>query len=90
MKKYRRKPAVVDAWQWPEIPDDTEAVTAHEDKWGSYHLVRVKTGVDAEIREEGDWLIREADGEFHLCKPDIFDALYEVDMSKPNMGVYAI
>lgn len=28
---------------------------------------------------EGDWVIRGVQGEFYPCKPDIFDATYEVE-----------
>ena len=30
------------------------------------------------IATEGDWIIKGVQGEFYACKPDIFDATYEL------------
>lgn len=29
------------------------------------------------VASQGDWIIKEIEGEFYACKPDIFEATYE-------------
>lgn len=33
--------------------------------------------------QPGDWIIRGVQGEFYPCKPDIFDATYELVVGEP-------
>ena len=73
--KYRKKPVVIDAWPWPEIPP--EAVDDVDDMGGliTYHMVSTLEGNMK--RNKGDWLIQGVRGEFYPCKPDIFAQTYE-------------
>lgn len=77
MKKYRKKPVVIEAKQWFEHGDHPEVLKSDmyppplgvirtlEDK-NSFHIV-----------SPGDWVIKGVKGEFYACKPDIFELTYE-------------
>lgn len=88
MPKFRKKPVVVEARQftsnmtYKDVNDivhwcggffhtDNEGVTIGiktlEDKSYSYHYASL-----------GDWIIKGVAGEFYPCKPDIFEATYEL------------
>ncbi|KKK84672.1 hypothetical protein LCGC14_2780980 [marine sediment metagenome] len=83
MGKYRKKPVVIEAVQW-----DGESGTANEFIGEAYggdweyataansailiHALDGKTLCQVE-----DWIIKEGNGIFSLCKPDIFEATYE-------------
>jgi len=77
MKKYRKKPVVIEAMQfwvnsfegWPfGVYKDNESPTGYaiDTLEGSYHVT------------EGDWIIKGIKGELYPCKPDIFNATYEL------------
>lgn len=77
--KYRKKPVVIDAWQWnsgasfehaPEWMVDT---VVH---WNSKSL-QIHTLEGVMTASPGDWIIRGIHGELYPCKPDIFEACYE-------------
>lgn len=85
MGRYRKKPIEIEAFRFlgesnmnPSVPSwFVEAVLA-----GS---VKADTdGVDITTLEgvmranAGDWIIRGVKGELYPCKPDIFDATYEI------------
>ena len=87
--KYRKKPVVIDAWQ---LPDGKNAdlqlggwavappwvrgiVYVAED--GNNHI-DIKTLEGTMRASPGDWIIRGIKGEFYPCKPDIFEATYEL------------
>lgn len=75
--KYRKKPVVIEAFQWmlDEVPDwckkqevyiDVDTCTAH---------IHTLEGVMA--AKPGDWIIKGIKGEVYPCRPDIFEATYE-------------
>jgi len=79
MAKFRKKPVVVDAFQWTvdEAPDWWKLRT---DKT----MINVQTGSVFIPTLEGthetrvdDFIIRGIKGELYPCKPDIFEATYE-------------
>lgn len=81
MRKFRKKPVVIEAIRWDV---DLECEAAIE-KWGCKFQVR-PDNPDYLIIEtlEGlmqvnpwDWIIKGVKGEFYPCKPDIFAATYE-------------
>lgn len=93
MAKYRKKPVVIEAFQWTGGPDQTEdpiwAIEAIRDgrivfegKSETFCLV-VRTLEDGRdwkakhVASPGDWIIRGIKGELYPCKPDIFKATYE-------------
>ena len=79
MKRYRKKPVVIEAIQFTGT------------NWGEIHRwirdmadistvidgIAIKTLEGRMVADVGDWIIRGLKGEFYPCKPDIFDATYE-------------
>jgi len=47
-------------------------------EWGSDRRLVIPTLEGRMIAEPGDWIIKGIKGEFYPCKPDIFEATYEV------------
>ena len=87
MARYRKKPVVIEAVQYegdfqvidkwlndlgyPE--DDGPGVWQNDDE-----SIGILT-LEGEMRGNvGDWIIRGVKGEFYPCKPDIFEATYEL------------
>jgi len=79
--KFRKKPVVIDAWQWNNQPsrhwpewlacDPQDRITLS----GLGFCIHTMEGVM--IAEIGDWIIKGIKGELYPCKPDIFEATYE-------------
>ncbi len=83
MEKYRKKPVVIDAWQWngqsrSNWPGIIATGTVTEIRDGHKIVeLRIKT-LEGEMRaDRGDWFICGVKGELYPCKPDIFAATYE-------------
>lgn len=88
MKRYRKKPIVIDAIQfngtresgdairnvWPEV---TFGIT--EGKYGFTWdgTLQIPTLEGIMKAKAGDWIICGVKGEIYPCKPDIFEATYE-------------
>lgn len=78
--KYRKKPVVIDAFQWtgpehmgyPEWMGDPMDVEV--DDHGHMLIHTLEGTMEA---SHGDWIIRGVKGEIYPCKPDIFEATYE-------------
>jgi len=87
MNKYRKKPVVIDAWQFTKesykggIPQFIRKAKNVE-LWSQYGgdviggEIQTLEGVMAIF--ENDYIIKGVQGEFYPCKPDIFEATYEV------------
>ena len=93
MKKYRKKPVVIEAVQWTgnnlrEIiaftdgqPDTRKTYTGM--KWEEYEDLVSKRGLiiftleGKHIASVGDFIIKGIQGEYYPCKPEIFLASYE-------------
>jgi uncharacterized 10.3 kDa protein in GP2-GP6 intergenic region len=83
--KYRKKPLVIDAWQFNKENYKNGVPPLFRDKsisyWSQYGgdviggTVKTLEG-EMEI-SENDWIIRGVNGEFYPCKPDIFEKTYE-------------
>jgi hypothetical protein len=80
MPKFRKKPIVIEAWEW----DGNTAVDTRPDwvRVGDYQTTAdrelvVPTRAGVRYAAPGDWIIRNAMGEIYLCKPHIFHAGYE-------------
>lgn len=86
--KFRKKPIVVEAVRWTgknreEIRTfcsrDAFSTPARQDtegrttKWSL--LIDSLEGIM--YAETGDYIIKDANGEFYLCKPDVFAKTYE-------------
>lgn len=87
MKKYRKKPIVVNAEQWnPDMKNwpgrgiqDSLGVIWEFNFEGHVcnGIVTTIHGQETEVAI-GDWVIQEPDGKhYYPCKPDIFEATYE-------------
>lgn len=89
MKKYIRKPVAVEAFQWKgdvnDFPDGAEfikcsgVVVYHPitgQPMGEEHWVWIKTPHGSQKVYLDEWIVREANGDFSVCKND-FDALYD-------------
>ena len=81
--KYRKKPVVIEAMQLKAGMTDKEVVKiakwcggspAASDQW---HIV-IHTLEGDMTADQGDYIIKGVKGEFSPCKPDIFDATYEI------------
>ena len=83
--KYKKKPVVIDAWQFtkenyaqgvPQLFRDASIIY-----WSQYdgNVIKgeIKTLEGIMQISENDWIIRSVHGEYYPCKPDIFDATYE-------------
>lgn len=87
--KYRKKPVIIEAFQWTggaeqgEDPDWVVKAIMDGDAWFENQgtpsvkfMIRTLEGVhEASI---GDYIIRGIAGEIYPCKPDIFEATYEL------------
>lgn len=84
IKKYRKKPVVIEAVQWKYGKGDIE-LRNFLTEWigdafltdGEYWYPGIKT-LEGDMRvNPGDYIIKGVKGEFYPCKPDIFEATYE-------------
>lgn len=85
MKKYRKKPVVIEAVKY----NKTMSIKDLESRFGLTHTqslpikIRIKDLIietlEGNMRVgDGDYIIRGVQGEFYPCKPDIFEATYEI------------
>lgn len=83
MAQYRKKPVVIEAFQWTGDVSQTE-----DPKWivdaiktgkviVEKNLVQIETLEGVMEAKSGDWIIKDVKGEIYPCKPDIFEATYE-------------
>ena len=88
MSRYRKKPVVIEAWQWTgENYAEIREFTA-----GSFSLANLADrakdpDITAEVFDElhstwvgvhdGDWIIKGIKNEFYPCRPDVFAETYE-------------
>lgn len=90
MAKFRKKPAVIEAWQWrpsdlgADSPDWILAAIRtdelHPEMDGTLTIRTLEDGKDGRakhVAEIHDWVIRGVAGELYACKPDIFEQTYE-------------
>ena len=78
MNKYRKKPVVIEAVQWTgdnagEMADFVPLTYGVEDD--KIVITTLEGFMTANV---GDWIIKGVAGEFYPCKPDIFEATYEI------------
>ena len=88
-RKFRKKPAVIEAMQFNGFDDYLLAVAWMKncgDTWALANEVYYKTPImisntleGAMAATPGDWIIRGIKGEFYPCKPDIFEATYDAE-----------
>lgn len=86
--KYRKKPVVIEAFrlgeEWPDWWADAVSanrVTTHNNDGryrGGPDYALIKTLEGTMRAEFNDWIIRGVKGEIYPCKPDIFEATYDL------------
>ena len=81
MAKFRKKPVVIDAWQfdgsWSSaspIVQMHSGITWTDSDGGQLSIETLEGEMTASA---GDWIIKGVKGEFYPCKPDIFAATYD-------------
>ena len=86
MSKYRKKPVVIDAWQFtkknykeraPQFIRQAKSVELWSQYGGDVIGGEIKTLEGVMTISENDYIIKGVQGEFYPCKPDIFEATYE-------------
>ncbi|KKL04906.1 hypothetical protein LCGC14_2611420 [marine sediment metagenome] len=90
MNLYRKRPIVIEAAQWTgeNGQELVEWSKGKINRWGVD-----EDGAPYEVREIivatlegvmrasiGDWIIKGVQGEFYPCKPDIFEATYDLEI----------
>lgn len=79
MAKYRKRPLVIEAFQWQgeeHPPFERLCVGRDELSVNHYNLV-IPTLEGIMYADEGDWIITGIKGEIYPCKPDVFEQTYE-------------
>jgi hypothetical protein len=80
VKKFRKKPVVIEAIQFTG-KNDKECLSfcpiARDPEDDRPNLI-IPTLEGDHLCSVGDWIIKGVKGEFYPCKPDIFDATYEL------------
>ncbi|MCA1832580.1 MAG: hypothetical protein LC750_07585 [Actinobacteria bacterium] len=79
MAKYRKKPVVIEAVQWQGTnPDEVSAFCVAGWFDGNDQSFIIPT-LEGDMRANpSDFVIKGVKGEFYPCKPDIFEATYDV------------
>ncbi len=86
--KFRQRPVVVDAIQFITAGKTNKQVLREYAEFGVWAdfpnfsmpgkvTYRIKLPLCETTLSEGEWIIRDAKGEYGLCKPDAFEATYE-------------
>ena len=81
MKKFRKKPVVIEAIQWTgeNIVDVTEFMHScsgfNINKFTKTVIIETLEGTMSASKD--DYIIKGVQGEFYPCKPDIFEQTYE-------------
>lgn len=78
--RFRRKPLVIEAMQFPYngimTKEFSEFIGVKHDE-DQYNWLDIGT-LSGTIRvRPGHWIIKRDDGDLYPCKPDIFEILYE-------------
>lgn len=87
--RFRKKPIVIDAVKWDETTETRKLLesmgmgptshSGHAQRPNECTNLRINTLEGVMRADAGDWIIKGVKGEFYPCKPDIFDATYEVE-----------
>ena len=79
--KYRKKPVVIDAMQYGPYTAPTLELTVFLQGAGaswSPEGITIPTLEGNHLARVGDFIIKGIAGEFYPCKPEIFEATYEM------------
>lgn len=81
--KYRKKPVIIDAFQWTGDPDQKEdpdwiVEAIHKGVvWFSPHEMCISTPEGIQVADIGYYIIRGVKGEIYPCRSDIFEMTYD-------------
>jgi hypothetical protein len=90
--RFRKKPVVIEAFQWRSDADPSEwpqwLRDAHEKPWEAPGAFTISLKGEPFIHtlegvhnvSDGDWIIRGVKGEIYPCKPDIFMMTYDLEV----------
>lgn len=94
MPTFRKKPVEIEARRFWGHEDLLETELA---KWcggnlewrdngegGSFPVIAIETLEGTMLAKPGDWIMCGVKGEFYPCKPDIFEATYELTSELAN------
>jgi hypothetical protein len=81
MRKFRKKPVVVEAMQWDGRTSTYQRLQGVSPtcsvQYGPGTILYVNT-LEGQMRaEKGDWIILGVNKELYSCKPDIFERTYD-------------
>lgn len=89
VKKFRKKPVVIEAIQWDRSPRTLHIMnqsgfdqTNYGEKLTDVPMIindlNIQT-LEGNLQVlDGDWIIKGINGEIYPCKPDIFEKTYEL------------
>lgn len=82
IKTFAKKPIKVQAVQWTgdnyeEIADFVGGIRSVYHLNDEYIIISYQTLKGDHCLRNGDWIIREVNGDIHRCEPDIFEKTYE-------------
>ena len=77
MKKFQKKPIIVDAFQ--VTVESLDGLESNKDFYpdSQYRYLIVRVGASEQIARIGDWVITDVFGAYHICPNSIFHRLYE-------------
>ena len=84
--KFRKKPIVIDAYQWlpdenqEQMPPAPDYLLRARTRFGRHIGWELKTLEGWYVLTPGDYLICGIKGEWYPCKPDVFHATYEPEI----------
>lgn len=102
MQSFRKKPVVIEAQQYVDAESGSEIISRIIDEGGTAslhcvdlgqpdhggHTIMIRTLEGDMHASSGDWVIRGVQGEFYPCKPEIFEATYDVADASQEQGKY--
>jgi len=87
MAKYRKKPVIIEAWQFTKenyrngVPHWIKSSTRKAELWSQYGGAVIEGEIETlegvHLVSENDWIIKGIKGELYPCKPDIFEKTYD-------------
>ena len=89
--KYRKRPVVIEAAETGVSYAKDEDImfwcggVFNHDAGGDLYLFSIPTLEGEMIVTAGDYVIRGVQGEFYPCKPEIFNATYDIDLVSAAM-----
>lgn len=100
MRKFRKKPVVIQAHQFNGLEDAKQIIKAAGEKADPRCAIQVEQTIDpngkllpcliidtleGEMRADlGWWVIIGVEGEVYPCKPSVFDQTYELDAEEAS------